>query len=86
MAKLCLSTPTVQVYINLCTQVRLQTLYTYIIGCIQLKLSSRGKPCHRHRFGVPMIDQRNLFRIPMIDHRKQFGGEMIALLTGTYFL
>ena len=23
--------------------------------------------------------------VPLIDHRKQFGGEMIALMTGTYF-
>ena len=50
-----------------------------------LIINSRGKPCRRHRFGVPMIAQMNLFRVPMIDHRKQFGGEMIALLTGTFF-
>ena len=38
---------------------------------------SRGKPCCRHRFGVPMIAQMNLFRVPMIDHRKRFDGQMI---------
>merc|ERR1711994_489375 len=40
-------------------------------------LYSRGKPCCRHRFGIPMIAQMNLFRVPMIDHRKRFGGQMI---------
>ena len=42
--------------------------------------SSRGKPCHRHRFDGEMIAQMNLFRGEMIDHRKRFDGEMIALL------
>ena len=51
----------------------------------QKALYSRVKPCCRHRFDGEMIAQMNLFRVPMIDHRQQFGGEMIALLTGTFF-
>ena len=49
------------------------------------KLNSRVKLCCRHRFDGEMIAHLNLFRVPMIDHRQQFGGEMIALLTGTFF-
>ena len=68
--------------------------WQYSASCIQgdiekimtrITINSRGKLCCRHRFGVPMIAHLNLFRVPMIDHRKRFGGEMIALLTGTFF-
>ena len=34
---------------------------------------------------IQMIAHLPVKTFPMIDHRQQFGGEMIALLTGTFF-
>ena len=40
---------------------------------------------HRKQFEIHLSDHRKQFGVPMIDHRKRFDGQMIALLTGTFF-